>query len=449
MRNIILATTLLALLNAATLQAQTAKCYPEGKTAADVIRENPLMAGNNHLAYTVTDLTDTKAPRGFKPFYISHYGRHGSRSDYKGESWVRLAHILSEADSLGILNEKGMKAYEAACQMCRESEGMREMLTPVGVKEHALIASRMYKRFPKVFKGKKSIEARSSTVQRCIVSMGSFTTALAARNPKLDIDILTGARYMDYIGRTTGYREATKGAEEMLSRYKKSMPRDTTTFFSIMFNDAAAGRELIKDAYHFEGDLLNAGTYCSCFGVEESFFDCMPEDVVYSYWSVKNHALYLEHCNSIEFGDRRMPIARMLVRDILSKADAAVAGNGRAADLRFGHDYPLLALAGYLDIEGVGERYSFDEIDSNWFGSKYICMASNLQLVFYKNRKGEVLVKCLWNEREMGITALKPVYGPYYKWSDVREYWSTRYPIDLYPEPDGRNETAAPGMPKN
>jgi hypothetical protein len=49
-------------------------------------------------------------------------------------------------------------------------------------------------------------------------------------------------------------------------------------------------------------------------------------------------------------------------------------------------------------------------------------MASNLQMVFYTNKNGEILVKLLYNEKETTIPALKPENGPYYDWSVLRQY---------------------------
>ena len=48
-------------------------------------------------------------------------------------------------------------------------------------------------------------------------------------------------------------------------------------------------------------------------------------------------------------------------------------------------------------------------------------MTSNLQFIFYKNRKGSVLVKVLKNEREVLIPYLTPVKGPYYHWEDLSD----------------------------
>ena len=40
-------------------------------------------------------------------------------------------------------------------------------------------------------------------------------------------------------------------------------------------------------------------------------------------------------------------------------------------------------------------------------------------MVFYRNAAGEVLVKVLYNEREMRIRGLEPVPWPYYRWADL------------------------------
>ena len=47
--------------------------------ALRLLSENPYRANNNRHYYEFNPIQDTPAPKGFKPFYISHYGRHGSR----------------------------------------------------------------------------------------------------------------------------------------------------------------------------------------------------------------------------------------------------------------------------------------------------------------------------------------------------------------------------------
>ena len=53
-----------------------------------------------------------------------------------------------------------------------------------------------------------------------------------------------------------------------------------------------------------------------------------------------------------------------------------------------------------------------------------IPMGSNLQMVFYRNRENDIIVRLLYNEMDAAIPALKPFEGPFYKWTDLREYLS-------------------------
>ena len=47
-------------------------------------------------------------------------------------------------------------------------------------------------------------------------------------------------------------------------------------------------------------------------------------------------------------------------------------------------------------------------------------MASNLQIIFYRNKSGDVLVKFLYQEQEKLLRGLEPDFGPYYKWDRVK-----------------------------
>ena len=49
-------------------------------------------------------------------------------------------------------------------------------LTPLGAEQHKQIARRMYKRFPSVFKDSVWVDAKSTVVIRCILSIGKRTS---------------------------------------------------------------------------------------------------------------------------------------------------------------------------------------------------------------------------------------------------------------------------------
>ena len=55
-------------------------CAPLGaQTSKEEMFATPEKTGGVYWAYPLDFAPQTKAPKGYKPFYISHYGRHGSR----------------------------------------------------------------------------------------------------------------------------------------------------------------------------------------------------------------------------------------------------------------------------------------------------------------------------------------------------------------------------------
>ena len=136
-----------------------------------------------------------------------------------------------------------------------------------------------------------------------------------------------------------------------------------------------------------------------------------------------NDRTYSSFGNSLEFGDHITWAAKWLVEDFIERADKALEkGSDTAADLRFGHDSGILPLAGLLGLEGIGDRWIIGQAHLHYPVWQNIPMGSNLQMVFYRNRKDDILVKILYNEKETAIPAVPAFEGPYYKWQDLRAY---------------------------
>ena len=412
---------MMALAALLTLSVAVAFAQPKrSEVAVRALMEENSRAGNNLNSYEFFPIQDTPAPKGYKPVYISHYGRHGSRSNWGGKAYLGVIGVLEAAQHEGLLTPDGEMLLQGARDVLAGWDGMDGRLSQRGVREHAAIAERMYKRYPQVFKGEKQIRAVSSTVQRCIISMNSFTNSLMRQNPKLQIRLDTGEKFMSYLDNTSGWQRITAAAGPKTRAYIGAMPDDTLGILPRVFRDPQAARKYVQSPRRFTDDVWNTAIIAEDFDIEDDLFRFLPFDALYRRWAQSNIGLYTGHCNSVEAGAERVPMARTAVEDIVAKADEAIATGEYAADLRFGHDFPLMALASYLGIEGVGERYSVEEVCDNWLGFWNIPMASNLQLIFYRNGAGHVLVKFLYQEQERKLRGLEPVEGPYYDWETVK-----------------------------
>ena len=237
----------LTLLCALSLQGQD-YMVPE---LADALRQDLMRVGGNLIPYSHGDLSETPAPRGYKPFYISHYGRHGSRHTWAGDRYELLFGIFGKADSLGILSDGGRAAWQEARQIYEAWNGMDGRLSPRGAEEHKAIAHRMVKRYPGVFKGKPHLRSVSSTVQRCLVSMAAFSSAMAADLPRAQWSFDTGERIMEVIGNTGTATPDVTELRDRLKHRKWNFQVDSNAVLGKMFTDSVAATRLIPSIKEF------------------------------------------------------------------------------------------------------------------------------------------------------------------------------------------------------
>lgn len=121
-----------------------------------------------------------------------------------------------------------------------------------------------------------------------------------------------------------------------------------------------------------------------------------------------------------------------ILKDIINKADEVLQGRSdHVADLRFGHDSCLGPLTVLMGINGADIDPEDPYEVKNCYQSWETCKASNLQLIFYRGKKGadDILVKCLLNGEE-AVLPVDTDIAPYYKWTDFRSFYLKRTRVD-------------------
>jgi hypothetical protein len=283
----------------------------------------------------------------------------------------------------------------------------------------------MARRFSHVFKGKSGrrvVNCVSSTSPRCLLSMTNLTDALEENADGLKFNYITGNKYYAYLAYHPEVQEGLtlSGDQEMAFRRKESVPE---TILKHFFTESEKLEELIGDPFVFERRLYMV----SCMGHLTDYGKCLlehfPEEVLVKNWEARNARFYVAYSNSKELPHYASDVAAPLLKEMLKQMDAALQeGSDVAADLSFGHDVTLMPLISHLGIEGMHEKLSFEEANGRWSASDFICMGSNIQFAFYRNRTGEIIVKILYNEKETSLPALEAFSGPYYRWEDLRKY---------------------------
>lgn len=396
------------------------------------LRENPERYSGVHYRYEApSEITDTPSPEGFEPFYVSHYGRHGSRY-HAGDVYIRTCiGIFSPLADKGLLTREGMALFRELKAIEEAQSDMIGYLTQKGAREHREVAHRLYQRVPELFnqKDRSEVLAVSSIIQRCIQSMSNFCMQLKVENPALDISMYSGERYMKYIlnGADIKHNPRHKAILDsvLAARF------DPSRAMRAWFNDPEKASEYFNgfDAAHVCLYVYYISTTVDCLDEQlAGTYGFFTEDELFTLWQYDN----MNNIDNMGFTQENRSgtkvVADHIMRDMIEKADAAVAGNNRAADLRFGHDSGLLPLISSLGLEGIDKVMPMVRTadPDGIFIYKFMPMCSSLQMIFYRNTAGEVLVKFVRNEMETTIPALKPVSGPYYSWTDVRAYMAEK-----------------------
>lgn len=386
-------------------------------------------------------IIDTPTPKGFKPFYVSHYGRHGSRYHCVEYFFRSPMAVLDSLDAHNLLTDEG-KSVLADMQIIADAhDGQIGYLTHKGARQHQGIAERLYRRCPELFNqnGRQEVYCVATAVPRCIQSMANFCLELGRENQSLEITMDAGERFTKYLCNDEGVPH--DNAREVFVRDSVlNANLDPTRLLTALTTDADEAVKYMKGgARKFFAELLNAGSIGQCLDIQDPYiYRRFTTEEIYGIFSYFNVRFYTIMNASVENGRSRDLIGARVLKDIVEKADAAMGmcacdsgagragadccgGNGHCADLRFGHDAGLGPILSLLRLAGFEkEEKMAKSIDGKWYSFEGMPMASNLQMIFYRNKKGEVLVKFLFNESETSIPALGP--GPYYRWSLLRKY---------------------------
>ena len=138
----------------------------------DDFKANPKLSANNYQAYPTSGFPAiTPAPAGYEPFFINHYGRHGSRWLIHDKSYTRPIDMLEKGERDGKLTRRGAEVLAILREVHEASNGRLGELSDIGAEQHQGIARRMYQNFPQVFQDGAPVVARSTIVIRCILSM--------------------------------------------------------------------------------------------------------------------------------------------------------------------------------------------------------------------------------------------------------------------------------------
>ena len=367
----------------------------------------------------------TPAPKGFKPVYLTHFGRHGSRFLDNASNYDRPYNILKDADDAGALTDFGKDVLRRVGIIRAEADQRAGDLTPKGMQQHRDIARRMVENYPELFKDGKTIMARSTTSHRVLVSEYSALMQIIRMRPKIRIDYDSSNHdepwmYTEDRAVSAHKRKINAAVQEFNQRHTHPERLMKALFKDPAYITDVQGRDQSGSLY---SSLYDLASYAQGSDPGVDLNDVFTYDEWYDLFLMNNMRWYSQGGYS-PLTDNVVPYGHCVtLQNFIDFADEALAGNGVSVMLRFGHEVTLMSFFSLLDLNGSG--YSTDDLESvadHWVAYDLAHMGGNVQWVFFRDRKGNVIVKFLMNENETSIPIQTDSY-PFYHWKDVESYY--------------------------
>ena len=415
-------------------------------TSREEVDANPQIAVPSMTVYSGEIFTNNapSVPKGYKPFYMTSYLRHGSRFETNEQYARETYEYFKKADELNILTPLGKQVKEFMEWNYTHHTNRVGDITTQGFNQHKGIAKRYYKRFRSLFKGDATIISVSSTSLRATMSMVGFNEGLTECNPRLNNTMeaseVTGPEmrpqksahnpnypaaeekmYKNFMKKEVNAKLVEWGGRQDLNHAHHALFTDPDLFFAT-FAD-------YKPAFKIMTDIYKRLAFAQNFGIKErslidEVFTADERHIIYKHENCAWHY----RCGSAAHPilANNMAQSRVLVDYLINRADEVISGKVNSnAHLCFGHDLNIIPLVNIFGLENMplyfGEgNENVDYIAEHWRGYKITPKAANIFFIFYRNKEGKVLVRPQINERdvEMPIATDTPYY---YEWEKVKE----------------------------
>lgn len=337
------------------------------------------------------------APKGYEVFYLTHYGRHGSRHLYSEYEYDTLNVVLNRE----ALTPYGEQIKVRFNEIYPDMKGRAAELTETGKLQHRLLARRMTADYPQLFRKDADIYALSSDRTRCLMSMHNFLDELRLIRPSLNIQADCRAYMMQFL------RAHQKQKFDMKAFLKAN--HDPSALFGRIF---ASPQESIQntDPWLFAQALYYFASHLEGVEVDDPFWTTVLAD---------NEIAELFRIENEKFSYHRgwlcpenVAVAQKAFENIISTAVQDIDAGKPSVRLRFGHDTMIMNMMTLMELPPFGGVR---------FASSDVPMASNIRWVFARNKSGNILVKVQYNESDV---------MPWTSWDEYRDECARRIEWD-------------------
>lgn len=363
-------------------------------------------------------------PDSLTPMMINHVGRHGARYQASPAHAMLLQQTLADAHRQNTITPLGVKFEALLKEIIARSVGLWGALDSVGAAEQRGIAARMYAAYPELFQSPVAtlaVDAISSYVPRCVMSMYEFQHELSRITPRLQLSSLSGPQYnplmrfFDQKASPAQVEADSKAVAEQQAIYQSMIP-------------TTAIRKLVGSSYRFKVDSTQVAMaeYSILAGMPAMGMQmAMPQyftlQEANQLWEAFNIKQYFDH-SATTFSNENALKAQPLLETLLAEFDRFIARGGAdqtRVHLHFGHAETLMPLLALMQLPGCYYlTYNFDTVASHWKDFEIVPMAANLQMILFRSETGRYYLRIDVNECPVAFMGQQR--GIYIPWQAAR-----------------------------
>ncbi|OCX50997.1 hypothetical protein BEL04_19960 [Mucilaginibacter sp. PPCGB 2223] len=401
----------------------------------------------SHTQYLPQNFTVTSTPPDYKPVFINFIGRNGAEHLVKDISTTFVFALLQKADSAHALKVDGRKLRKMLLTLQTIEKDKLDRISLSGAIEEKGIGTRMLALYGNVFAQKKCVEVAAINEDRMKQSAEALLGGLRhtldepncdkpSYNDDDNLNPFATAPSLVEMMKTGDWKDNVDNIRDQKKPENFNI-RFLTRFFEQSFFDKieeADQNRFITDLYKastvinsIHREIINAGFTLEQLDIR-SFFTCSELALFNTLNSAEEY--YKAGPGGDHSGIQVRATVPLLV-NFINTTDAYLISPNVAADIRITNAETLTSFAALLGIKGASKEsadiFKFEKI---WKSEEVIPLSANIQFILYKGQtpdnQRDYLIKFLLNEKEVAIEGLKTNNFPYYKWEDVKTFYTKK-----------------------
>ena len=402
-------------------------------TAQTVVEEiNAIPQCSGGIIYSLPTgkhYTDTPAPDGKKPFYISHFGSSAAYylENYRDYEFSIIT--LVKADSANMLTPLGKDVLRRLRLIEQDAIHRTGELTVNGARQMRQLAQEMVERFPDIFVDGSFIDARSIVRNHSIMSMQEFMTQIARHNANMELRVKSSHSNDKWMFARDKELEADRFNAETEASYQAYIKANTNNkrLWESLFTSADYVKEHV-DTIKFSDQLftLAGGIQNTPLAGKVTLYDIYTPQEILQHWRLHNAKNYVSY-GCFELNGGNQPFAqRAPLWNLLHQGDSIKELDYPVIHLRFSTRGMVMELICLMELNGYGLKTAdLNQLEKlGWANYRIAPFGSSVQVVYYRKDKTDdnILIKVILNGQEARLP-IETDCAPYYHWQDVKRYY--------------------------